>query len=114
MIDLARVTGVLSPKQITSIAGARRSPQIALWDGAVSSGKTFASLLALLIGVAEAPDTGLIVIVGKTLQTIERNVITPLQDPHIYGMFAGQTHHTAGSTTATILGRKVWLVGANE
>jgi PBSX family phage terminase large subunit len=114
VIDPARVTSILSPKQVTSIARARQTPQIALWDGAVSSGKTFASLLALLIGIAEAPDTGLIVIVGKTLQTIERNVITPLQDPGTYGLFAGQTHHTAGSNTAIILGRKVWLVGAHN
>lgn len=114
MIDLDRVTSVLSPKQIVSIARARQTPQIALWDGAVSSGKTFASIVALLIGIAEAPETGLIVIVGKTLQTIERNVITPLQDPHAFGLLAGQTVHTAGSNTASILGRKVWLVGAND
>ncbi|HEY9367555.1 PBSX family phage terminase large subunit [Streptomyces sp.] len=114
VIDLDRVTSVLSPKQITSIAGALNTPQIALWDGAVSSGKTFASLLGFLIATAQAPDTGLIVVIGKTLQTIERNVITPLQDAKTYGMFAGQTKHTPGSNTAVILGRTVWLVGAND
>ncbi|MEV0660139.1 PBSX family phage terminase large subunit [Actinomadura luteofluorescens] len=115
-IDPSRLaTRTLSPKQIVSVVRAGQTPQIALWDGAVSSGKTFASLLALLLGVAEAPDTGLIVIVGKTLQTIERNVITPLQDPASFGRaMSAQVHHTAGSNTATILGRKVWLVGAND
>jgi PBSX family phage terminase large subunit len=114
VIDIDRVTSILSPKQISSIAGALRTPQIALWSGAVSSGKTFASLLALLIAVSVAPHTGLIVITGKTLQTIQRNVITPLQDPRTYGLLASQVKYTPGANTATILGRTVWLIGAND
>jgi PBSX family phage terminase large subunit len=114
VIDIDRVTKILSPKQIKSIAGALKTPQIALWSGAVSSGKTFASLLALLIAISVAPNTGLIVITGKTLQTIQRNVITPLQDSRTYGLLAGQVKYTAGANTATILGRTVWLIGAND
>lgn len=114
MIDIGRVTKILSPKQISSIAGALKTPQIALWSGAVSSGKTFASLLALLIAISVAPHTGLIVITGKTLQTIQRNVITPLQDSRTYGMLASQVKYTPGANTATILGRTVWLIGAND
>jgi hypothetical protein len=58
---------------------------------------------------------GLIVIVGKTLQTIERNVLEPLQDPNLFGALASKTvKHTRGSNTATILGREVHLVGAND
>jgi PBSX family phage terminase large subunit len=114
VIDIDRVTKILSPKQVRSIAGALKTPQIALWSGAVSSGKTFASLLALLIAISVAPQTGLIVITGKTLQTIQRNVITPLQDPRTYGLLAGQVKYTPGANTATILGRTVWLVGAND
>jgi PBSX family phage terminase large subunit len=114
VIDIDRVTRILSPKQISSIAGALKTPQIALWSGAVSSGKTFASLLALLIAVSVAPHTGLIVITGKTLQTIQRNVITPLQDARTYGLLASQVKYTPGANTATILGRTVWLIGAND
>jgi PBSX family phage terminase large subunit len=114
VIDIDRVTRILSPKQISSIAGALKTPQIALWSGAVSSGKTFASLLALLIAISVAPHTGLIVITGKTLQTIQRNVITPLQDSRTYGLLASQVKYTAGANTATILGRTVWLIGAND
>jgi PBSX family phage terminase large subunit len=114
VIDIDRVTKILSPKQISSIAGALKTPQIALWSGAVSSGKTFASLLALLIAVSVAPHTGLIVITGKTLQTIQRNVITPLQDARTYGLLAAQVKYTPGANTATILGRTVWLIGAND
>lgn len=113
-IDLSRVTTVLSPKQIRSIVEALRVEQIALWSGAVRSGKTIASLLAFLIAVSVAPDTGLIVMIGKTRETIERNLIEPLQSVALFGVLAKQVHHTRGATTATILGRTVHLIGAND
>ncbi|MGS2641692.1 PBSX family phage terminase large subunit [Streptosporangium sp. G12] len=108
------MTRILSPKQIRSITDAQTTPQIALWAGAVSSGKTIASLFALLIAILRAPDHGLVVIIGRTLQTIERNIIDPLQAGHLFGFLAGQVHHTTGSTTATILGRTVHLIGASD
>ncbi|MFF4989643.1 PBSX family phage terminase large subunit [Streptosporangium saharense] len=114
MLNLAAVTNVLSVKQIKSIVGAQDTPQIALWSGAVSSGKTIASLLAFLCALATAPTTGLVVVVGRTLQTIERNLIDPLQSPELFGGLAQQVIHTTGSTTATILGRTVHLVGASD
>lgn len=113
-MNLDALTRVMSPKQIRSIVEAQTTPQIALWAGAVSSGKTIASLLAFLIAVMRAPDHGLVVIVGRTLQTIERNIIDPLQSNVLFGFLAGQVHHTAGSNTAVILGRTVYLVGASD
>jgi PBSX family phage terminase large subunit len=104
----------LSRKQAVSIVEAMGTPQIALWTGAVAAGKTIASLLAFLIAVAEAPDSGLIVMVGWTLQSIERNLLDPLQDERLFGEFAGQVHHTTGSTVATILDRTVHLIGAAD
>jgi PBSX family phage terminase large subunit len=112
VIDLDRLP--LSPKQLRSVVEAQRTPQIAVWDGAVSAGKTIASLLAFLIALVAAPDHGLVVIVGKTLQTIERNVIEPLQSVHLFGPLARHTVHTTGSNTARILGRTVHLIGAND
>ncbi|WP_067483794.1 PBSX family phage terminase large subunit [Actinomadura hibisca] len=112
-LDLARVTSILSPKQITSITESARA-RISIWAGAVRSGKTLASLLAFLIAVAAAPDHGLIVIVGRTRETIERNVIEPLQDTSLFGPLAAQVHHTRGSNTAVILGRTVHLIGAHD
>ncbi|QPZ39709.1 PBSX family phage terminase large subunit [Paramicrobacterium chengjingii] len=103
----------LSKKQIASIAQSELK-KIALWVGAVSGGKTIASLFAFLIAVRRARGTGLIVIVGKTLQTIERNIIEPLQSVELFGSLAAQTTHTKGSNTAIILGREVHLVGAND
>ncbi|QVJ03052.1 terminase family protein [Nocardiopsis eucommiae] len=113
-MDLTRLAGHLSAAQVRSIAGAMTTPQIALWSGAVSSGKTISSLLAFLILLTRAPSHGLIVVVGRTLQTIERNLLDPLASPELFGPLAGQVHHTPGSTTAVILGRTVHLVGASD
>lgn len=102
----------LSRKQLRSIAQATR--RINIWSGAIRSGKTIASLLAFLIAVSVAPSSGLIVIVGRSLQTIERNVLDPLQDHALFGPIARQVHHTRGATTAVILGRTVHLIGAAD
>ncbi|WP_405018163.1 terminase family protein [Kitasatospora sp. NBC_00070] len=102
----------LSRKQLRSVAQA--SARINIWHGAVRSGKTIASLLAFLLAVAEAPPSGLIVIIGRSLQTIERNVVEPLTDTSLFGPVAAQVRHTRGATTATVLGRTVHLIGAAD
>jgi PBSX family phage terminase large subunit len=112
-MDLPAALRLFSAKQIRSIHEAQTVPQIALWSGAVSSGKTIASLVAFLIRLANPPDRGLIVIVGRTLQTIERNVLDPLQENHLFAGWAA-IHHTPGSSTAVINGRTVHLIGAHD
>lgn len=102
----------LSRKQLRSIAQA--NARICIWHGAVRSGKTIASLLAWLLAVAEAPPSGLIIVVGRSLQTIERNVFEPLSDPALFGPVAKQIRHTRGATTAVVLGRTVHLIGAAD
>ncbi|MFB7908124.1 PBSX family phage terminase large subunit [Kitasatospora sp. NPDC056076] len=102
----------LSRKQLRSVAQA--TARINIWSGAIRSGKTIASLLAFLIAISTAPTTGLIVIVGRSLQTIERNVLDPLQTIELFGPLARQVHHTRGATTAVILGRTIHLIGASD
>ncbi|MGW8374277.1 PBSX family phage terminase large subunit [Streptomyces sp. ODS28] len=102
----------LSRKQLRSIAQAEA--RVCLWHGAVRSGKTIASLLAWLLAIATAPPSGLILAVGRSLQTIERNIFEPLQDPDLFGPVAKQVRHTRGATTATVLGRTVHLIGAAD
>lgn len=102
----------LSRKQLRSIG--RATARINLWHGSVRSGKTIASLLAFVIAVATAGPSGLIIICGRSLQTIERNVFEPLQDAALFGPLAKHVHHTRGATTATILGRTVHLIGAAD
>ncbi|MFI1018013.1 terminase large subunit domain-containing protein [Streptomyces sp. NPDC020965] len=102
----------LSEKQVRSIREA--TARICLWHGSVRSGRTIASLLAFLLAVRGAPASGLILIVGRSLQTIERNCLEPLADPSLFGPVAAEVRHTRGATTAVILGRVVHLVGASD
>ena len=110
MLDLDHLP--LSRKQLTSIGQA--TARINLWHGSVRSGKTIASLLAFVIAVATAGPSGLIIICGRSLQTIERNVLEPLQDRALFGPLARHVVHTRGATTAVILGRTVHLIGAAD
>lgn len=103
----------LSFKQIDSIVECKQS-RISLWEGAVRSGKTFATLIAFFDAVAAAPHSGLILIAGRTLQTIERNILDPMMDRAIFGPLAAAVTHTRGSSVARILGRDVHLIGAAD
>ncbi|WP_433731033.1 PBSX family phage terminase large subunit [Actinoplanes sp. CA-051413] len=103
----------MSRKQVLSIA-ASFDARITCWSGAVRSGKTIGSLVAFLIHLSRAPQTGLVLICGRTLQTIERNILEPMQDPALFGPIADFVHHTRGAPTATILGRTVHLIGASD
>lgn len=111
MINPERLTSLLSRKQIRSIAEAES--RINVWAGAVRSGKTVSSLLRWLIYVAQAPP-GELVVVAKTSQTAMRNVFAPLQDYAVFGDLASQTRYTPGAASGTILGRRVWVIGAND
>ncbi|MFD9813724.1 PBSX family phage terminase large subunit [Streptomyces sp. NPDC059080] len=103
----------LSDKQLRSIRESTRA-RISIWHGSVRSGKTIASLLAFLLALRRAPATGLILVCGRSLQTIERNIIEPLQDVGLFGVAADEVRHTRGATTANILGRTVHLIGASD
>lgn len=105
---------LVSRAQILSLVDAMKF-KIALWFGAVSSGKTVISLFAFLLAVRAAPSSGLIVIVGKSLQTVYQNVFVLFQNTSIFGsLIASQIQYTPGSTSARILGREVMIVGAND
>jgi PBSX family phage terminase large subunit len=102
----------LSRKQILSIV--QSTERINVWEGSVRSGKTIASLLRWLTYVADAPTGGELVMVGRTRDSLYRNVIAPLTNPEIFGELAKQVQYTNGAAMATILGRPVHVLGAND
>lgn len=106
------IDDLLSPKQVTSLVESDAS--ICVWEGAIRSGKTIASLLRWLKYVADPPRGGQLVMVGKTTATIARNCFAPLQDPSIFGSLSQHIHYSAGAPTAKILGRTVHVIGAND
>lgn len=102
----------LSDKQVISIHQA--TARINIWEGAVRSGKTIASLLRWLAFIADAPTAGELLMMGRTRETIYRNAIAVLQNPDLMGELATATTYTPGAPTANILGRTIHVLGAND
>lgn len=103
MTKLAR----LSVKQKRSILNA--TARINLWDGAVRSGKTVGSLIAWLHFVRHAPKRGALVIMGRTKDSIARNVLEVISE-----LDPGAISFTRGAPTCKIYGRLVHIVGAHD
>lgn len=108
---LAQAQQGLSRKQLRSIVAAG-SHTMAFWVGAVSAGKTFASLFAFLIALLAVQPGERVIIVGRTLHTINGNVMNELLNPAKFGPIARSIVYTPGASTAIILGRVVELIGA--
>lgn len=102
----------LSDKQVIAID--RSTARVNILEGAVRSGKSIAADFKWFDFVAKAPKTGELVIMGRTQDTIERNVVNVLQQQPLFGKLAKAVAHTKGSNTARILGREVHLLGAND
>lgn len=102
----------LSRKQIISIVQAEA--RINAWEGSVRSGKTIASLIAWMAFVSTAPKGGELVMVGRTRDSLYRNVIQPLTNPEIFGDLAKQIKYNPGAPIAVIMGRVVHIIGAND
>lgn len=80
----------LSPKQISYIAKSNHSFNIA--EGAVSSGKTFAQILRWYKHIYDAPDGCLLMMSGKTGESLYDNVIRDLIKLDAYNDFVYSTH----------------------
>lgn len=79
-----------------------------IWIGAVRSGKSFASLFRFVDYVQTGP-AGDFVIVGKSLQSIKRNVLSPLKD-----MLGDMFQYFLGKAEAKLFGRTIHLIGASD
>ena len=83
--------------------------RINIWSGSVRSGKSIAANIAWLKQIRGGPP-GPLLMVGKTHRTLKRNVLDPLHE------FLGSRRMVVNTGTgeAKILGRKVYMVGAND
>jgi PBSX family phage terminase large subunit len=111
-MDLAETLPQLSLKQQQSIG--QSTAKINLWEGAVRSGKTVASLIRWSTYCARPPIGGSLVVTGKTFDTVFRNVFGVLTDPAIMGDLAGLTTYTRGAPTGVIVGQPVEVITAND
>lgn len=103
-MDLAPLT----PKQAATVRLAKES-RIAIWEGAVRSGKTIVSLIAWADFLLQAPN-GPLLMAGRTQDTLRRNVIDPLTD--LLG--TDNVKVTWGDGRGVILGKQIHLVGADN
>lgn len=111
-INLDAVCRTLAPIHLRSVVESTARTNI--WEGSVRSGKTVASLLRFLMAVAAAPSSGRVLLFGKTRESVNRNVFSVLCDPALFGPLAFLTKYNPGAPTATILGREVDVLGAND
>lgn len=102
----------ISRKQARSIVEA--TARINIWEGAIRSGKTWGSLVRWLAFLADPPPGGQFVMVGRTRESLSRNVIAPMQDPDVFGSLAEEVSYTSGAPSAMILGRRVHMLGASD
>lgn len=102
----------LSPKQARSIV--RSTARVNVLSGAIRSGKTWASSIAWFKFVIDAPPGGALVMVGRTRDSIYRNVIAPMMDKEIFGKLAEHVRYTPSSPTAVIMGKPVYVMGAHD
>lgn len=84
--------------------------RINILDGSVRSGKTFSSLILWALWLATRPKYDRYIMVGKTLTTLKRNCLEPLQG--ILG--ASAMRFSIPGKHAEIFGRQIDLEGAND
>ncbi len=79
-------------------------------EGSVRSGKTWISLIAWALWVAQRPKDYLYMMCAKSLQTLKRNCLLPLQE------LVGEKHFKFSLSTkeGVLFGRKIMLEGVND
>lgn len=96
---------ILSEKQCRAIK--ESTARINIWQGAVRSGKTYSSLLRFIQLLRKGPP-GNVMIIGVTRESIQRNILTELCN------ILGTRIPGSKTTEMTLLGRQVYMVGAND
>lgn len=104
---LAKGVGIPSGKQAYAITNS--TARMNIYDGSVRSGKTYASLWAWIKFVSQAPP-GNLLMTGKTERTLKRNILDPLAE--LLG--SRRFKLVSGSGECFILGRRVYIAGAND
>lgn len=106
------MSDALSPKQVDFLRNSTASVNVC--DGSIRSGKTIITLFRWLTFVRRAPRGGELVMIGRTRDSIWRNLVAPMQDDSLFGDVAEAVVGNYGAPTVSILGRKVHLIGASD
>lgn len=88
-----------------------------LWEGSIRAGKTYVSVLAFLMAIAQLGDgelDGQLLIVGKNLGSIYRNFFQTVETSKGLRAFRGVVKYRQNAPTAHIFGREVQVIGIND
>lgn len=103
----------LSPKQRHALVKCNK--RVNLLEGSIRSGKTYVSLIRWFTFMAsDAPTNGALIMVGKSRDSIFRNVFEPLENDDTLRVFTPFVHYRQGAPTAQIFGRTVHILGAAD
>jgi PBSX family phage terminase large subunit len=98
----------LSPKQKWSIRGSSR--RINVWEGAIRSGKTVASLIRWVQYVGrDAPTGAPLAMVGKTERTLRNNILSVLK-----WIVGDAFTYSIGNGTGKLFGHDILMFGASD
>ena len=97
---------VFSERQVESIRDSNR--RINVWEGAVRSGKSFASIIRWLKFIRQGPP-GRLILCGRSEKTIKRNILVPIMD-----LVGPDLVYKRAIGEATLWGRTMDIVGAND
>lgn len=78
--------------------------------GATRSGKTFLDYFVIPKRIMNCTGAGLIVILGNTQSTVERNILSPMRQ--LWGPLVGNVNKSTG--TVKMFGHKVYVLGADK
>ena len=97
---------IFSEKQLEAFNNS--SSRLNIFTGAVRSGKSFIAMLRWLEYIRSGP-SGPLLMVGKSMQTIKRNIILPLQD-----IVGNRCRYKIGLGEVDLFGRKIHVVSGND
>ncbi|MGN0619097.1 MAG: PBSX family phage terminase large subunit [Ruminiclostridium sp.] len=101
-----------TPKQekLMSMLKHNELHRLNLLEGSVRSGKTWISLVLWAVWISQRPEKHLYMMTGKSLQTLKRNCLIPLQE------LVGENNFSfsLSSKEGVLFGRRIMLEGAND
>ena len=107
---MGKVTFTKKQNDLMRLFKQNKLPRLTVLQGSVRSGKTWISLILWALWVASRPRDYLYMMTAKSLQTLKRNCLLPLQE------LIGERNFTfsLSAKEGVLFGRKIMLEGAND
>lgn len=107
---MGKITFTKKQNDLMRLFRQQRLPRLTVLQGSVRSGKTWISLILWALWVASRPKDYLYMMSAKSLQTLKRNCLLPLQE------LIGERNFTfsLSAKEGILFGRKIMLEGAND